>query len=303
MTTKTAYLDKHNVQPLPEHDKYQPLTKAEDQIRTNVHYEQPAEFFYRWTGGDWNVYSCNLWYDDVTTDTASQEAKLDLFARLMNLKPGMRILDVGCGWAGPLVYLSKKYGVKGVGLTLSPMQKAAADARIRQHDVDVEIHVCHWDDYDDEQPFDAIYTDEVIVHFYYLREFFQKANRLLCPGGMMVNKEFHYTSSQYKKPSRGEIYMNETYGFTGNYRTLHEELSMLDAAGFELREVVNIPLEHYQKTMNRWLTLMHENRARLVELVGDEIYNRFRKYVKLGRIALNTPVPTMDVVVGRKPLI
>lgn len=299
----TAYLDKHNVQPMSEHDKYQPLTKAEDQSRTNVHYEQPAEFFYTWTGGDWNVYSCNIWNEDTITDTASQEAKLDLFAQLMGLKPGMRILDVGCGWAGPLVYLSTKYGVEGVGLTLSPTQKQAADERIAKYNANVQVQVCHWGDYQDEQPFDAIYTDEVIVHFYYLGEFFQKAHSLLCPGGVMLNKEFHYTSSRYKTPTRGEIFMNEVYGFTGNYRTLHEELSLMDDAGFELRQVHNIPNVHYQKTMDRWLANMHQHRQRLTELVGEETYNRFRIYVKLGRRALNTPVPTMDVVVGRKPLL
>jgi cyclopropane-fatty-acyl-phospholipid synthase len=298
----TAYLDKSEVLPLPQHDKYQPLSKEEDQARTNVHYEQPAEFFYRWTGGEWNVYSCNLWGEGITTDTESQQAKLDLFAQLMDLKPGKRILDVGCGWAGPLVYLSTRYGVEGVGLTLSPTQKQAADERIARHNANVQVEVCHWDDYTDDQPFDAIYTDEVIVHFHFLTEYFKKAHALLCPGGIMLNKEFHYTSSRYKTPSRGEIFMNEIYGFTGNYRTLHEEMRMMDEAGFELRQVYNLPLVHYQKTMDRWLTNMHDHRARLVELVGEETYNRFRIYVKLGRRALNTPVPTMDIVVGRKPL-
>jgi len=120
--------------PTPEHQLYHEYSVEEDQQRTNVHYEQPPEFFYLFTGGEWNVYSCNLW-DTATTDTESQEAKLDRTAELARLQPGMRILDVGSGWAGPLTYLCKKYGVTGVGLTLSPTQEQAADERIAQHGV------------------------------------------------------------------------------------------------------------------------------------------------------------------------
>src|SRR3712207_3410092 len=106
MTTRT---NRKRYLVMPEHELYQSYSIAEDQLRTNLHYEQPPAFFYHITGGEWNVYSCNLW-DDATTDTESQSAKLDLMAQSMQLQPGQRILDVGCGWAGPLVYLCKQYG-------------------------------------------------------------------------------------------------------------------------------------------------------------------------------------------------
>jgi len=89
----------------PEHQLYHDYTTDVDQARTNVHYEQPPEFFLLITGGEWNVYSANLWDPGTADDTASQEAKLDLIARLAGLEKGMRLIDVGCGWAGPLTYL------------------------------------------------------------------------------------------------------------------------------------------------------------------------------------------------------
>ena len=106
----------------PEMEFYQSYSTEEDKARTNVHYEHPVAYFNAITGGRWNVYSCNLW-EGTTDDTESQEAKLDLMARLMDLQPGQRILDVGCGWGGPLTYLCQKYKTRGVGLTLSPTQK------------------------------------------------------------------------------------------------------------------------------------------------------------------------------------
>ncbi|TMC46258.1 MAG: hypothetical protein E6J20_21265, partial [Chloroflexi bacterium] len=93
---------------IPEHQLYHAYSVEEDRHRTNVHYEQPAEFFTLITGGEWTVYSCNLWDEGTADDTASQEAKLELIARLAGLSPGMRLLDVGCGWAGPLTYLSTR---------------------------------------------------------------------------------------------------------------------------------------------------------------------------------------------------
>ena len=174
-----------------EQQLYQPLTVDEDRQRTNIHYEQPVEFFYALTGGDWNVYSANLW-TGAQTQTESQERKLDLLAEMMELRPGMRILDVGCGWGGPLTYLSKKYGVRGVGLTLSALQKGAADERIAAHGVDVAVVESHWKEYQDDEPFDAVFTDEVIVHFFDLGDFFRKVYGLLRDGGLMLNKELHF---------------------------------------------------------------------------------------------------------------
>ncbi|HEX6746194.1 MAG TPA: class I SAM-dependent methyltransferase [Longimicrobium sp.] len=286
--------------PAPDQEMYQSFTVDEDRERTNQHYEQPPVFFQRITGGEWNVYSCNLW-DSATNDTESQEAKLDLMARCMDLKPGARILDVGCGWGGPLTYLCKRYGARGVGLTLSPKQKAFAEARIARHGVDARIVESHWHDYQDDEPFDAIYTDEVIVHFNDLGGFFGKSLSLLRPGGRMVNKELHFTNAAHAVINRATLPINEIYGFTGNYRTLAQELAMMDDAGFDVEEVVTIPRWQYAKTLARWQGNMHEHRAEIEEAVGTDYYLKFRRYLKLAAMMVTSPLFTVNVVVGRKP--
>ncbi|GAC1333618.1 MAG: hypothetical protein NVS2B16_14200 [Chloroflexota bacterium] len=281
-----------------------------DKEHTNVHYEQPPEFFYAVTGGEWNVYSCNLW-SDATTDTESQEAKLDLLAQYMDLKPGHRILDVGCGWGGPLVYLSKKYGVRGVGLTLSSTQKRCAEDRIARYNADVEIVECHWQDYEDDQGFDAIFTDEVIVHFPDFGAFCAKAYTLLRPGGMFVNKELHFTTSRYKdlhvpgrveQLSRSQVFIHDIYGQAGCYRTLGEELSLLDKHGFAQLVVDQLDRMHYYKTADRWLTNMQERKDELQALVGQDYFRRFRTYLKIvrGELFFRHRSMTIDVVVSQK---
>ncbi len=275
---------------------------AEDKERTNVHYERPPEFFTLITGGEWNVYSCNVW-DASKTDTESQEQKLDLLARLMGLKAGQRVLDIGCGWGGPIAYLAKRYGVQARGLTLSEAQKEYADARLSQCSLEAAVHLCHWREYESEEKFDAVYTDEVIVHFNDLLAFFRKVRSLLKPGGVMLNKELHYASTSFMKLTRAMVFLNKIYGETGNYRPLHDELRLLDESGFALTAVHQIPISNYARTARAWLANMEAHRARLQELAGVDYYNRFRTYLRIVRRMTHLdPAPmTLDVVVARSP--
>ncbi len=273
---------------------------ADDIERTNRHYDQPAEFFTLITGGEWNIYSCNIW-EGVASETESQERKMDLLAGLMQLKPRQRVLDIGCGWAGPLVYLSSRYGIRGEGLTLSGTQKEHADSRIARYGVDVTVHVCHWRDFEKREEYDAVYTDEVIVHFNDLLGFFQKVRALLKPGGVMLNKELHFTHSKYMKLTRAMILLNKIFGETGNYRMLHQELAFLDEAGFRLERIDQLPIREYARTSAAWLSNMARHQDRLVQLVGHEHYDFFRTYLRIVRKihSSNLPPMTCDIVVAR----
>jgi len=209
----------------------------------------------------------------------------------------MRIIDVGCGWAGPLTYLCKRYELEGVGLTLSPTQKQAAEARIKREGVNARIEVCHWEEYNPLEKFDAVVTDEVIVHFNHLGEFFQKSHGWLTDRGVIVNKELHLSHPRHAVLDRGGEFVSQIYGDTGNYRTLAEELSLGYDAGFEM-SVHDIPRRHYEITIDHWLANMYQHRVRIKALVGEEHYRNFRMYLKLARrIQRNV---TLDYVVGRK---
>jgi cyclopropane-fatty-acyl-phospholipid synthase len=282
----------------PEHQLYHEYSTDVDQTRTNVHYEQPPEFFLLITGGDWNVYSANLWDPGTETDTQSQAAKLDLIARLAGLQKGMRLIDVGCGWAGPLTYLCETYGLTGTGLTLSPTQKKYAEGRIARHGVDAKIVLSHWEDYTPEEQVDAIYTDEVIVHFFNLGGFFQKSHDWLKPGGVMINKELHLKHPRHAKLERGGEFVSQIYGDTGNYRTLAEETKLANDAGFDIERVHHIERRHYEVTIDHWLANMHKHADQLKEMVGEQHYRDFRVYLRLARhIQRNV---TLDVVVCRR---
>ena len=260
---------------------YQQYDLEEETNRIAYHYEVDANFFKIVTGGQWNTYSCSMWEEGFSL-TQAQEKKLDEFARMMNLKPGMHILDVGCGWGGPLVYLCHKYNVTGHGITISPMAIPVAQARAKKYEANCTFEVVHWQELRCEKQFDAIYSDEVIVHFNDLGGFFKKASQLLKPGGIMVNKELHFKHSKHKHAmDKLSQHINKVYAYTGNYRTLNDELALLDANYFALDEIVDIPISDYHKTISEhWLKNLNVNRQALVSMTSEKHVQDFKLYLK-----------------------
>lgn len=276
------------------------LPIEQDAEQAKSHYEQDPQFYYYQTGGEWNVYSSLVWPSENASGTQAQEAKMDILARWMGLKPGMRILDIGCGWGGPLTYFCKKYGVTGVGITVSPKQRDAAEERAARYGVNAEFYLTHWQNYDDEQGFDVVYSDEVIVHFLNLGEFFAHTWKLLKMGGRSVHKELHYTHQRHSIFGRTGSHVYNIFHLSGRYRLLGEELQLLNDNGFELVHVEHIPMENYRKTMDYWLNNLYVHRDELKKLAGEEHYTNFRKYLKIMRSVFNTRAMSLEVVVSEK---
>ena len=276
----------------------QAATGQEDIERTNAHYDLPPEFFLTLTGGHWNCYSCNLW-DGATTETESQERKLDFLAELMQLRPGQRVLDVGCGWGGPLVYLAKRYAVRGVGLMLAAPQLTHAQERARSETVDVDFRLCHWRDFEDGEAFDAVYTDEVIVHFQDQLGYFKKVRGLLRKRGVMLNKEAHFASGRFFRPTAAGLVVSDIFEESGSYGLLHDELALVDQAGFALERAVSIPIRNYKKTLEVWQANLTRSRGRLEEMVGPEQFRRYLRYLRVGRRIVAGPWMTLDIVLAR----
>lgn len=283
-----------------EHQFYQKFAKEDDEERSRSHYEHDPRFYYYFTGGEWNVYSATIWPSPDSTGTEAQQTKLDLLARQMDLKPGMRILDVGCGWGGPLTYLCKAYGVTGVGITVSPKQRDEAEARAARYGVDATFKLVNWEDFEPGEQFDAIYSDEVIVHFHELETFFRRCWDWLKMGARMVHKELHFTHKAHTVLGRTGANVNQIFGFSGNYRLLTEELQMINNAGFELTNVTQISMANYCQTMDFWLSNLFINRDAVKELVGEQVYTDFRKYLKICRWAFGTTACSLDVITSTK---
>ncbi|RAP57402.1 cyclopropane fatty acyl phospholipid synthase [Oleiagrimonas sp. MCCC 1A03011] len=129
------------------------------------------------------VYSCGYWAEADNVDDA-QEAKLDLVCRKLKLKPGMRVLDIGCGWGEALKFAAERYGVEGVGVTVS--QEQAEFARELCAGLPVEIRLQDYHDVD--ETFDAIYSIGMFEHVggKNYRSYFEMVRRCLKPDGLSL---------------------------------------------------------------------------------------------------------------------
>ncbi|RDI98318.1 cyclopropane fatty acyl phospholipid synthase [Dyella solisilvae] len=129
------------------------------------------------------VYSCGYWAQAGNLDDA-QVAKLDLICRKLRLKPGQRVLDIGCGWGEALKYAAEAYGVQGVGITVSQEQADYASSLCAGLPVEIRLQ-----DYREvDEPFDAIFSIGMFEHVGVLnyRTYFEVARRCLPDNGLFV---------------------------------------------------------------------------------------------------------------------
>jgi cyclopropane-fatty-acyl-phospholipid synthase len=133
------------------------------------------------------VYSCGYWKDAQTLDEA-QENKLDLVCRKLGLRPGMRVLDIGCGWGSALQFAAERYGVEGVGVTISREQAALARELCAGLPIDIRLQ-----DYRDlDEPFDRILSLGMFEHVGHknYRAYMRVVARCLQPGGLFLLHTF-----------------------------------------------------------------------------------------------------------------
>jgi len=224
------------------------------------------------------TYSCAVWPSPDATLEEAQAAKYDLVCRKLGLRPGMRLLDVGCGWGGMVMHAARHYGVRALGVTLSRNQaewaaQAAKSARLD----DVEIRVQHYRGVDGR--YDAISSIGMFEHVGLARlgEYFTHLYDLLEPGGRLLN---HGIS----RPPGGRSHFSHR-GFIDRYvfpdGELHEignVVSRIQASRFEVRHVENLR-EHYDLTLRRWVRNLEANWDRAVSITGPGRARVWRLYM------------------------
>lgn len=133
--------------------------------------------------GKYKIYSCGYWRDAGHLD-AAQEAKLDLVCRKLHLAPGLRVLDIGCGWGDAARYAAEHYGVEVVGITISAEQ--AREARERCRGLPVEIRLCDYRAI--EGRFDRVFSLGMFEHVGYKNydRFMEVVRDRLSPDGLFL---------------------------------------------------------------------------------------------------------------------
>jgi cyclopropane-fatty-acyl-phospholipid synthase len=183
----------------------------------------------------------------------AQRSKYELICQKLGLQPGMRLLDIGCGWGGLLIHAAEHHGVDAVGITLSPAQQERAAKRVAAAGLEhrVEVRVQDYRDVSDG-PFDAISSIGMVEHvgLSQLDEYFRRALGLLKPQGRFLN---HGISRPDGEGGFDRGSFVDHYVFPdGELHEVGRVVATMDDLGFEVRDVHSLR-EHYAKTLRAWV--------------------------------------------------
>jgi cyclopropane-fatty-acyl-phospholipid synthase len=242
-------------------------SRSRDKEAIHHHYDV-SNTFYEYVLGPSMTYTCAVFPTEDATLEQAQYYKYDLIAAKLDLQPGMRLLDVGCGWGGMVRHAAEHYGVKTIGVTLSREQATWAQEKIKEMGLDHLAEVRH-SDYREvtETGFDAVssigLTEHIGVRNY--PSYFKFLRDRLRPEGRLLN---HCITRPHNKHQ-------ETGAFIDRYVFPDGELT---GSGKIITEVQNVGLEvqheenfrvHYARTLAGWCANLVENWDACVDEVGE----------------------------------
>ena len=252
------------------------------------HYDLSDDFFALFLDPTW-TYSCAYFERDDMTLEEAQLAKIDLALGKLGLEPGMRLLDVGCGWGTTIIRAREKYDVDVVGLTLSEHQFGRVQSRLDALDGDrkAEVRLQGWEEFD--EPVDRIVSIGAFEHFRRARHvpFFEKAYRLLPDDGtMLLHTIVGYGLDDLAEmgvavDKRDAVFMRfiirEIFpgGELERPKTIQERAQ---SVGFSVDRVHSLQ-QHYARTLETWTENLEARKEEALEIGGQEVYDRYMKYL------------------------
>ena len=257
-------------------------TIASDARAIARHYDVSNEFYRLWLDRAM-VYSCAYFRRGDEDLNQAQENKLDLICRKLQLQPGDRFLDIGCGWGALIFWAQRHYGVKAVGITLSVAQYEYVKERIAQRELEGQIEV-RLQDYRriiGKEIFDKIASVGMFEHvgLKNLPTYFGTIYRLLKTGGLVLNHGITTRMSADDAVREGAGDFIDRYVFPGGElpEVAH---AMAEMAGQNL-EVFDVEglRPHYAQTLMHWVTRLEGRRDEAIKLVGEKAYRTWRIYM------------------------
>src|SRR5579875_1699158 len=254
-------------------------SKERDKQAISYHYNRSNDFYALWLDQRM-VYSCAYFASpDDDLDTA-QQRKLEYICRKLRLRPGERLLDIGCGWGGLVIYAAKHYGVDAYGITLSQTQVDQVQQRIRQAGLTdrCRVELRDYRDMNEEYAYEKIVSVGMFEHVgeALLPTYFKQAWQLLRPGGVFLN---HGIASVMTATALQESSFNQKYVFPdGELVPISTTLRIAEASGFEVRDVENLR-EHYALTLRHWVRRLEACRDVLLGIVPETTYRIWLLYM------------------------
>ena len=272
-----------------------------DKNAIQYHYDLSNDF-YKLFLDPLMVYTCGYYRNPNGTLEAAQEDKLDLVCRKLRLKPGERLLDIGCGWGSLALWAAKHYGVKSLGVTLAVEQVRYANEWIKREGLEDVCRVEHLDYRDIDakgQPFDKISAIGIIEHIGLENYpgYFKEVHELLVPGGIFLNHGI--TRSRHWQWSPQWDFLIENVFPNGELIHVSHITETMETENFEILDVESLR-PHYARTCQHWVERLEANRKAAVALVGERTYRIWKLYLTSSSIGFEQGSINLHQVVASR---
>jgi cyclopropane-fatty-acyl-phospholipid synthase len=255
-------------------------TKSSDKKAIQYHYDVSNAFYQLWLDENM-VYSCAYFENGEEDLATAQLKKIDHILTKIQLQPGQRLLDIGCGWGALVLRAASKFGAKCVGVTLSQNQFDLATERVKAAGLGDRIEIRLQDYRDIPGQFDRVTSVGMFEHVgrKNLPTYFSKVRELLAEDGIAMNHGITSTDYDSGETALGGGEFIDRYVFPdGELPHISLALESLQRGGLEAVDIESLR-RHYARTLNIWTENFEAHADEARKLVDDEKFRIWRLYL------------------------
>jgi cyclopropane-fatty-acyl-phospholipid synthase len=267
-------------------------SRRRDAAAVAYHYDVSEEFFGIVLGPSM-TYSCAVFEGDDDSLERAQENKHELVCRKLGLRPGMRMLDVGCGWGSLAIHAAERHGAQVVGVTISRPQADVAARRVAAAGLRGQVQI-RLQDYRDvaDGPYDAVSSIGMFEHVGAARlaAYFGRLRALVRPGGRLLNHGIsrgHGGGFDHPAGFGRRSFMDRYVFPDGELHEIGTVVSILQRAGFEVVHAESLR-EHYARTLRRWVANLERGWGAAVAHAGAARARIWRLYMAACALGFET---------------
>ena len=255
-------------------------SRTENRAAISFHYDVSNEFYRLWLDEE-RVYSCAYFTSPDESLDQAQRNKLDHICRKLRLRPGERLLDIGCGWGALVCWAARHHGVRAHGITLSQQQFEYAQQRIRTECLQalVTVELRDYRDLAGAGVFDKVSSVGMFEHvgLANLPAYLAAVMRVLRPGGLFMNHGITHDEEGWNKSMTTE-FINRYVFPDGELDCVSNIQLGMERAGFEIHDVEGLR-PHYALTLRHWVQRLEANRDAVLREVDEPTYRVWRLYM------------------------